>query len=95
MERLLENPIGLLLVICFVGVLLISTLGLIPLLRGADYGAFGRIANPDKQAMWRKAFMGGREAQKQQASELDELHQRVAALRQQNTDDRSQTADDE
>lgn len=93
MDNLLQNPAGLLAVICFVGVVLVSTLGLIPLLRGADYGAFGRVANPDKQAMWRKAFMGGREAQKQQASELDELHQRVAALKAQTTDDDQQTPD--
>ncbi|MBL8045966.1 MAG: hypothetical protein JNL09_05460 [Anaerolineales bacterium] len=81
MQQLLENPIGLLLVVCFVGVLLVSTLGLIPLLRGADFSALRRVANPDKNAMWRKAFMSGREAQKQQTSELDELHQRVAALK--------------
>lgn len=81
MQALLENPLGLLAVLCFVGVLLVSTLGLIPLLRGADYGAFRRVAHADKNALWRKAFMSGREAQKQQTNELDELHQRVEALR--------------
>lgn len=95
MQALLENPLGLLAVLCFVGVLLISTLGLIPLLRGADYGAFRRVANADKNALWRKAFMSGREAQKQQSSELDELHQRVAALSTQKTDARKQTLDGE
>lgn len=95
MDNLLQNPVGLLAVACFVGVLLVSTLGLIPLLRGADFSALRRVANPDKNAMWRKAFMSGREAQKQQATELDELHQRVAALRTQSTENKQQTADGE
>lgn len=80
MDRLLENPAGLLAVLCLIGVVLASTLGLVPLLRGGSPDFLRRLIDPRGVEMWRRAFTGGREAQRKQAEQLDELHRLVGRL---------------
>ncbi len=92
MDRLLENPIGLLAVLCLVGVVLMSTLGLVPLLRGGSPDFLRRLIDPREAETWRRAFTGGREAQRRQAQEIDELHRLVSQLPKR---DKGQGADEE
>ncbi|MDW8328019.1 MAG: hypothetical protein RMK99_15770 [Anaerolineales bacterium] len=80
MDRLLENPLGLLAVLCLFGAVLFSTLGLIPLLRGASPDFLRRLVDSRESDLWRRAFTGGREAQRKQAERLDELRRLVAQL---------------
>jgi hypothetical protein len=80
MDHLLENPAGLLAVLCLVGVVLLSTLGIVPLLRGGSSDFLRRLIDPREGEAWRKAFTGGREAQRRQAQEMDELHRLVSQL---------------
>lgn len=80
MDRLLENPAGLLAVLCLISVVLISTLGMVPLLRGGGPGLLRRFIDPREGETWRKAFTAGRETQKQQAAQMEELHRLVAQL---------------
>jgi len=80
MDRLLENPIGLLAVLCLVSVVLMSTLSLVPLLRGGSPDFLRRLIDPREAETWRRAFTGGREAQRKQAEQLDELHRLVSRL---------------
>jgi hypothetical protein len=85
MDRLLENPVGLLALLCLIGAVLFSTLGLVPLLRGGSPDFLRRLIDPREGDLWRRAFTGGREAQRRQAEQLDELHRLVARLPRSNT----------
>ncbi|MCS7016957.1 MAG: hypothetical protein NZM42_12670 [Gemmatales bacterium] len=80
MDRLLENPIGLLAVLCLIGAVLFSTLGLVPLLRGGSPDFLRRLVDSREGDLWRRAFTGGREAQRKQAEQLNELRRLVAQL---------------
>lgn len=84
MDRLPENPIGLLAILCLIGAVLLSTLGLVPLLRGGSPDFLRRLVDPREVELWRRAFTGGREAQRKQAEQLDELRRLVARLPQSN-----------
>lgn len=84
MDRLPENPIGLLAILCLIGAVLLSTLGLVPLLRGGSPDFLRRLVDPREVERWRRAFTGGREAQRKQAEQMDELRRLVARLPQSN-----------
>lgn len=84
MDRLPENPIGLLAILCLIGAVLLSTLGLVPLLRGGSPDFLRRLVDPREVELWRRAFTSGREVQRKQAEQMDELRRLVARLPQSN-----------
>lgn len=81
LEAILANPIGLLAVVCLVGVFIIANLTLIAMIGGGqvDLSRWRRSLS-NEAALWQKSFTGGREAQRQQSDQLDELHRLVGQL---------------
>ena len=74
LNRLLNNPLGLCLVLMLVGFVIGNLWLMISMLN--------RKQNFDEEASkWGKAFRGGFDAQKQQNAQLDELHRQVAQLK--------------
>jgi hypothetical protein len=82
LRDLLDNPAGLVLVLCLAGVVVVANLALLALLRGGtfDLARFRRSLN-DEAGLWRRSVTGGRDAQKRQDDQLDELHQLVTHLK--------------
>ena len=65
----------LILALCILGALVLGVnFGLVSLLRG-------RRPNNNEAATWTNALGGGRQAQRRQTAELDELHRAVAELK--------------
>lgn len=90
-QKLLDNPAGLLAVLCLAGVAIVANLALAALLRGAtpDLSRWRRSLAAEA-GIWRRAATGGSEAQKQQAAQLDELHQLVNQLERKPANDPAQ-----
>lgn len=81
MERLLANPLGLAILLCFGGVVVLSTVGLgLLLARGPGDLSRLRRAFLGEAEGWQRTFAAGASAQERQAAEMDELRRRVAAL---------------
>lgn len=81
LEAILANPIGLLAVVCLVGVFVIANLALIAMIGGGQLDLTRwRRSLSNEAALWQKSFTGGREAQRQQSDQLDELHRLVGQL---------------
>lgn len=71
---LLNNPLGLALVLFLIAFVVGINLTLFSLLSGK------RKASTDEAAKWSKAFRSGFDAHKQQMSDLEDLHRRVGEL---------------
>lgn len=74
METLVNNPLGLCLVLFLVGFVVANLMMIVSML--------GRKPTLDDEfaSKWGKAFRGGFDAQKKQQADLDDLHRRVAEL---------------
>lgn len=81
LQKLLDNPAGLLAVLCLVGVLVLANLALAAFLRGTTLDLTRwRRSLAAEAGIWRRAAVGGRAAQQQQTDQLNELHQLVSQL---------------
>jgi hypothetical protein len=75
LNRLLNNPLGLCLVI-FLAVFVIGNLVVMVSMLGRK-----EVMSDEMASKWGKAIRGGFDAQKRQNAQLDELHQQVARLK--------------
>ena len=80
-NALLQNPAGLLAVLCLAGVALATNLALIALVRGTklDLSRWRQALNAEAN-IWQRSVTGGQSAQRQQADQLGELRQLVEQL---------------
>lgn len=82
LDKLLDNPAGLLAVVCLVGVVIVANLTLVAMIAGGqlDLSRFRRSLNKEAD-LWRRSFTAGGQVRQQQAEQLEELHRLVGRLR--------------